>query len=730
MIKQSIRRWLGFKDSQARIALSVNQVGRPVASPRNYDNFAAKGYQNNVIAYRCIYMIANACAGIEWELYSKRRGGGDPQEIQEHPLLQLIDRPNPMMAKAEFFEAFFAFFSLAGNSFVEAARPRPGQPPMELWPTSPAHIKIIPGPRGYVARYEFTANNITKVFPVDQITMKAADLMQMKSFHPRDPWWGMSPLEAAMWSLDQSNAGQKWNLALLQNSATPSGILRVLSTEANPNASLTEEQYGDLKAELDENSGPSKAGRPWLLEGGLDWTQISLSPKDMEFLKNKEVTAIDVALAYGVPPELLGLGQKTFANYKEARASFYEETVLPLMDKAKDSLNSWLVPQFGEGLVLKYNKDDIEALALKREAKFSMLKDAAFLTVNEKREAAGYAPVDSGDVFIIGQDVVSDLSDIDASTMIEPEEENAADLEAEDTENQDEIEDDDFDEEEEDEKGWKSFNLLTRNERRQSWKRQTWRKRRLEKAFQQDLQSDFAELASDMRRATSGKTDPKTMEFAVLKAIDENEPIIRRTIKRHISYSVRQFGEATFTNAKSAFPGKVETKQNRKWDDWAERFIEKRTGQAITEVIGTTRKKVVSTVKRLVQEAVIDGRTNEEIASELSEEISNISKARARTIAKTEVGMASANASIEAVRSLQLPSMVKEWISAQDDRVRDDENHADHAAMDGEEAELDEKFTVPPDTDMDGPGDPSAPPEQVINCRCVLGFKSRNNGEL
>jgi len=724
MIKQSIRRWLGFKDSQARIALSVNQVGRPVASPRNYDNFAAKGYQNNVIAYRCIYMIANACAGIEWELYSKRRGGGDPQEIQEHPLLQLIDRPNPMMAKSEFFEAFFAFFSLAGNSFVEAARPRPGQPPMELWPTSPAHIKIVPGPRGYVARYEFTANNITKVFPVDQITMKAADMMQMKSFHPRDPWWGMSPLEAAMWSLDQSNAGQKWNLALLQNSATPSGILRVLSTEANPNASLTEEQYGDLKAELDENSGPSKAGRPWLLEGGLDWTQISLSPKDMEFLKNKEVTAIDVALAYGVPPELLGLGQKTFANYKEARASFYEETVLPLMDKAKDSLNAWLVPQFGEGLVLKYNKDDIEALALKREAKFSMLKDAAFLTVNEKREAAGYAPVDKGDVFIIGAEVVSDLSAIDSSLFAEePEPEIAADLVEEDTEDDDEMGD-------EDEKQFKSFNLLNDNERRKSWRRQNWRKTRLERAFERDLQSDFRELSSDMERAIGGKTDPNAMEFAILKAIDENQPIIERTIKRHVGYTVREFGEATFNNAKSAFPGRIETKQNRKWDDWAKRYIETRTAKSITEVMGTTRKKVTSTVRRLVQEAVIDGRTNEDIASELSQEIAGISKSRARVIARTEVGMASSNASIEAVRSLHLPAMVKEWISAEDDRVRDDDQHADHAAMNGVTAELDEKFTVPPDTDMDGPGDPSAPPEQVINCRCVLAFKSKNNGEL
>lgn len=716
--------WQRFfrKDSQARIALSFRQVGNPVTTPRNYEGFAKEGYQKNVVVFRCIQMIATAVGGISWELYNQRVGG-NAIEIEQHPLLTLIRKPNPMQGQSAFFESFASFYMLTGNTFIESVRPKSTLPPLELWPVRPDKMQIVPGSRGYPMKYIFKAPEMSKEWLVNPVTLQA-DMFHMKTFHPLNDWWGMSPLEAAMYSVDQSNQGQKWNLALLQNSATPSGVLQMKTSDVNPGGSLTEEQFSRLKNEMEnEYSGSRNAGRPMLLEGGLEWKQISMSPKEMEFLKNKETTAIDICEVFGVPPEMLGLGQKTFNNYKEARMSFYEDTILPIMDKIQDDLNNWLVPMFGKDLLLCYDKDDIEALAPKREAKFASVQNANWLTQNEKRIATGYEPADGWDVFVIGSQILATPEEIgDESNDEVPQLEEVQQPPTNDEQNGEEIQ-----VVEPDEKGWKNFNLLNRNEKQASWKNQNRRRKRLESAMARDLNADFAEMHRDMKKAAAGKNDARLLEFSLMKAVDENMPVIKKTLQRHIKYSIEDFGNIVFNEAKSIFKS-LETKSTRQWEDWAERYIQKRTGDAIGAIDGTTRKQVQRFVKKVTEQALISGDSNAEVAAELAEEFSSLGKSRAMLIARTEVASASNNASLSAAKSLQVPNLEKEWVSVDDDRTRDggpDGHGPDHLSMDGVAVPIDEKFTVPPDTDMDGPGDASAGPEQICNCRCVLVFKTR-----
>ena len=85
-----------------------------------------------------------------------------------------------------------------------------------------------------------------------------------------------------------------------------------------------------------------------LLEGGLDWKPMGFSPSDMEFHRTKEAAARDVALAFGVPPMLLGLpGDNTYANYAEAHRAFYRLTVLPLVAKTLAAMSGWLPAFYG-----------------------------------------------------------------------------------------------------------------------------------------------------------------------------------------------------------------------------------------------------------------------------------------------------------------------------------------------------------------------------------------------
>jgi HK97 family phage portal protein len=216
-------------------------------------------------------------------------------------------------------------------------------------------------------------------------------ILHLTLFHPTDDHYGLSPMEAAAVPLDIHNAAGAWNKALLDNAARPSGAL-VFGSSSN----LSETQFARLKAELELNyQGAANAGRPLLLEGGLDWKPLSLSPKDMDFIEAKNAAAREIALAFGVPPLLLGVpGDNTHANYAEANRAFYRQTVIPLVKRTAQALAQWLGPAFGDragqGLILEPDLDAIEALSTEREALWRRVTAADFLTADEKREAVGY----------------------------------------------------------------------------------------------------------------------------------------------------------------------------------------------------------------------------------------------------------------------------------------------------------------------------------------------------
>ena len=189
--------------------------------------------------------------------------------------------------------------------------------------------------------------------------------------------------------LDVHNSASAWNKALLDNAARPSGAL-VYKSEGGAN--LSEEQFERLRDELTSNfSGASNAGRPLLLEGGLSWQSMSLSPKDMDFMALKHSAAREIALAFGVPPMLLGIpGDNTYANFREANLAFWRQTVLPMVARMAAALGGWLAPAWGEGLRLGFDADAVVALSEERTALWKRVNDADFLTPDEKRQAVGY----------------------------------------------------------------------------------------------------------------------------------------------------------------------------------------------------------------------------------------------------------------------------------------------------------------------------------------------------
>ncbi|MCE3233337.1 MAG: phage portal protein family [Rickettsiaceae bacterium] len=360
----------------------LNTPGKPVWTGREYYKFADEGYIKNVIAHRAISMIASGAASVNWKLADER------SEIKNHPLLKLLKNPNPYMGGAEFFEAIYSHRIIGGNAYIQVVRSNNGVP-QELYVLRPDRVTIIAGSGGVPQAYRYTVGNVERDFPLNRLTGQS-DILHFKKFHPTNDWYGLSSMEAAAYSIDQHNEASAWNQALLQNGARPSGAL-IVKTGEGGDGYLSEEQYLRVKAQLEEcNTGSVNAGRPLLLEGGLDWKEMSISPKDMDFINTKHSAARDIALAFGVPPQLLGIpGDATYNNMAEARLSLWEQTILPMIDNMASSLNNWLVPMFDSDLHLSHNLDDISALAPRREAAWNRVKDAQFLSDAEKREMVG-----------------------------------------------------------------------------------------------------------------------------------------------------------------------------------------------------------------------------------------------------------------------------------------------------------------------------------------------------
>jgi HK97 family phage portal protein len=379
------------KASRTARLLAFEAGGRARWTPKDFAALAREGYLSNAIVHRAVRLIAENAAACSFLVFD------GAQEREAHPLAQLLTRPNPRQDGGVFFETLYAHLLLAGNAYVEAVMldtQMRQHEVRELYALRPDRMKVVPGSDGWAEAYDYSVGGRSVRF--DQQASGVPPILHLTFFHPLDDHYGLAPIDAAATALDTHNASSKWNKALLDNAARPSGALVYAGPEGSV---LSEPQFDRLKRELEGNyQGAANAGRPLLLEGGLDWKAMSLTPKDMDFLEAKHTAAREIALAFGVPPMLLGIpGDNTFANFQEANRVFFRQTVLPLAARTGNALAQWLAPAFGDGIRIDIDTDRVDALAVDRTALWERVSSADFLTLNEKREAVGYAPVEGGD---------------------------------------------------------------------------------------------------------------------------------------------------------------------------------------------------------------------------------------------------------------------------------------------------------------------------------------------
>lgn len=349
-------------------------LGRAVPAmgqwPATYEAQVREAVAGNAVAQRAVRVVVEGCVAAP--VMALAGEAGERAAALVRPVI----------------EAAAAHLLLHGNAFVQIGCDGDGMP-AALWALRPERVAVEPDARGWPLAYRYRAGEAATRIPAsDGAGMPG--VVHVRALSPVDDHYGQGCLGAAMGPVAIHNAATRWNKALLDNAARPSGALVYEPGEAG--AVLSPEQFARLKSEMEAGfAGSANAGRPMLLEGGLKWQAMSLSPADMDFVGLKAAAAREIALAFGVPPMLLGLpGDSTHANYAEANRALWRMTILPMADKLVGALGAAL-SQWWPDVRLGIDLDGIPALWADRERLWRVVAAADFISRAEKREMLGFA---------------------------------------------------------------------------------------------------------------------------------------------------------------------------------------------------------------------------------------------------------------------------------------------------------------------------------------------------
>lgn len=343
------------------------------AWPVGYEARVRAAYLDNPIAQRAVKLVAEGLAGA-------------PLTASDPALLTLVTARSGGQALTEVVAAHLL---LNGNAYVQLLTDADGHI-RELFALRPDRVTVEPDARGWPVAYRYRAG--------DRVTRLVADdpggrpqIVHLKAFHPLDDHYGLGSLGVSSGAVATHNAATRWNKTLLDNAARPSGAL---VHDAGDGSVLSREQFERLRAEMDASfAGGGNAGRPMLLDGGLKWQPLSLSPADMDFMALKNAAAREIATGFGVPPMLLGIaGDATYANYREANRALWRLAILPVADTIFAGIAQALAGWY-PGARIAVDLNHVTALAEDRAQLWAQVSGADFLTNDEKRAMLGLGPV-------------------------------------------------------------------------------------------------------------------------------------------------------------------------------------------------------------------------------------------------------------------------------------------------------------------------------------------------
>lgn len=377
----------------------------------NPEAYVTDGYNRNHLVYSIVQWVARKAAQIDFKV-ERVLPGGETEELQDHEVLEVLYNPNEFQGKSEYFEQFYGFLALTGNSYMWGARPTSGRnirKPVELHTLPAPLVEIVRGTdfdpvRGYTLQFtdrqsEFAADEVLHLKYASYYYNQGVEL------------YGVSPLMAGWYILQKSNS----NTEAMKKSFDNMGALGVLFEKDNWEG-YNDQQRKRAQAQLEKKvAGTDNKGRILYTGGDFGYINFGANPVDLALIDDAKMTLADLCRLYHVDPKLFGESEaSTFNNLKEARKISYVDGVLPLVQMFCDEFTRAFLPAYGPNLRLKPVTRNIPELQADMKEQAEWLSKTYWLTENEKRKAMGYDEADEiGDVFHVPAGLIPFGSDLD-----------------------------------------------------------------------------------------------------------------------------------------------------------------------------------------------------------------------------------------------------------------------------------------------------------------------------
>lgn len=378
-------------------------------------------------------VIAMEISKMEFELFQIGLKDGEIvyNEVESHPLLDLLDRPNEETTKSDALYIVQSHKKLAGDSFW--LKVRTGKQVTALRSLAPDKIKLIlrdpsPGDPTIIESYEYRETIDNKQV---KETYQPKDIIHIKKPNPNNLFRGIGSVEALAETIDVDNLTNLTTKNFFKKGAITNFVL---STEQKVN----DDQIKRIQAEMKQMyGGAQNAYRTLILGGGIKPEKLTFSNKDMEFLAQLAWYRDKIMIGFGNTLASLGmLDDVNRATHESSMIEWKRNTIKPDMDSILNALNEFLVPEFGQNLLLGYT-DPIPEDRTDDIAEATQLYTGGLIMRNEGRELLGYESVEGGDVFTVGMGATEEPGAIDNLDNDEDIDDEIADIEEDEGEGED-----------------------------------------------------------------------------------------------------------------------------------------------------------------------------------------------------------------------------------------------------------------------------------------------------
>lgn len=344
--------------------------------------------------YDCVTKIAAEFAAVNLKLY-RMDTKGNIEEVDTHPVLDLLDRVNPFMTFYDLKDLTITFLELTGNAYWWLLKNKKGDV-VQIYPwLRPDRMTPIPSVEKFIDRYRYIEPGIG-----DPIDFETSEIIHFKYINPLDPYSGRSPVGSAALAIAVDEYAQKYNLRFFQNGARPDFVLQFKD-------GIEDVQAKRIMEKWEERHGQGNEHRPAVLSKG-EVRPTSLTQKDMEFYNQRLMSRDEILAAFKVPKSLLGITEDVnFATAQAARQMFIKQVIVPKVEKFAQYLNEFLLPQFSDGdsLFFDYDNPAPEDQTMRMQYYDNGIKNG-WLSANEVRTLEGFASFEGGSTIFIPFNVV------------------------------------------------------------------------------------------------------------------------------------------------------------------------------------------------------------------------------------------------------------------------------------------------------------------------------------